>query len=169
MVKIEKWIRRKFHKSIFFLNQLRKSHSYHQKLKELVSRFQSWSKKRPWREENLIFGNESERGTSTPFSHYSSFDSLASSPQLKTEQQAKKYILASGDGLAEKSLESCNRKSGRTNLRSKSCFSKSLSLLDRAKREFDLGVEDESRLSNRRDVIMRDLINSAKSEGKDVL
>lgn len=77
-------------------------------------------------------------------------------------------ILSSEDKKTRKNFDLRNRKSDRTCLKSKSCFSKSLSLLDKVKRQFDDAIDNESRMSKGRDVILHDLVASHTSDGRDV-
>jgi hypothetical protein len=168
VIKIEKWIKRKFHKASFFLVELKKCHWEEIRYKTLVHRLKEWAVKRPWREEQLMFGEQSEGGTSTPFSHYSSFDSFASGNQKEASQRIEQVIISSDEKKQRRAFDLQNRKSEKTYLKSKSCFSKSLSVLDRVKRQFDDAVDNESRMSKQRDVILRDLVASHTSDGRDV-
>lgn len=168
IIKIEKWIRRKFHKSEFFLHELKK-HNWHSiRFRTLVNRFREWARRRPWRDEQLMFGERSEKGTSTPFSNYSSFDSYDTNNPKTTSKPVEQVVFSNAEGFAVRGGESYNRPSERTNLKSKSCFSKSLSLLERARREFDSAAEEESRMTRGRDVVARDLVNLTTSGGQDV-
>lgn len=116
-----------------------------------------------------MFGDKSEKGTSTPFSHYSSFDSFGTSNPDPKDRQVEQVIFSTAEGFPARGGESYTRKSERTNLKSKSCFSKSLSLLERARKEFDSAAEEESRMTRGRDVLTRDIVNLTTSGGRDVV
>jgi hypothetical protein len=161
-------MKRKFHKACFFLQDLKKYNWDQVRYKTLVFRLKEWSSKRPWREEQHVFGEQSDGGTSTPFSHYSSFDSLASVKDGCERPSIEQVVLCSAEKKTKKNFELHNRKSEKTHLKSKSCFSKSLSILDRVNKQFDDAVDNESRMSKRKDVILRDLVATHTSDGRDV-
>lgn len=89
---MEKWIKRRFQKVHFFLRDMQADEKNIAKLRSLTRRVKDYSSKKPWRKEIHRFGKEaqvqvSDHGTSTPFSHYSSFDSQDSSRKLQAKNQ----------------------------------------------------------------------------------
>ncbi len=165
VIKIEKWIRRRFHKTEFFLKDIKSNHWDENRYLSLLGRLREWGHSRPWRDEEALFREPSGKGTSTPFSHYSSFDSLNTIETSNRVLNVEKAIYASRDREAQNAygLDSYAAhghhipKSERTANKSKSCFSKSMSILDRARRVFGDAVDEESRLSRKRDVNIFDL------------
>lgn len=164
MIRIEKWIKRKFHKAIFFIEKLREltipvtnRELFEEKYESLKDRFTNWAVKRPWREECQLLDFQSDRGTSTPFSHYSSFETVKSLRSL-----AKKCAIEDLKGMDYRRDEDRSYAT-----KSKSCFSKSLSILERAKRIFT-EPEEESRFSRQKDINEVDLLVRRASTGKDV-
>lgn len=175
---MEKWTKRKFHKIEYFLKELSKSHWAEEVYTQLHLRVKRWAGLKPWKtqERQLSEQSHSIGGTSTPFSHYDSFSSL-SVGDVEKEDLNERGVVAhrlqpvcverSGSNSHSKTPP---RSSGLTGLKSKSCFSKSLSVLDRANRVFGEAREEESRLSRAgRDVKLGDLMGKGlASEGRDV-
>ena len=166
MVKIEKWVKRKFHKAVYFMIDLRNCGWAEARFDQLLKRLSDWAVQRPWREEKQLFCEEhSARGTSTPFSHYSSFDSLHTVESVEPKNPADKQFFMSGKPKKEQTIHRLDL----TGHKSKSYFSKSLSVLEKAHRAFKEAANDESRLSRKRDVRLTDVNPRVSSGLRDVL
>ena len=161
-------MKRKFHKAVYFLVDLKTSSWEDNRFEGLVRRLNEWAVLRPWREEKKLFGEEgrnSARGTSTPFSHYSSFDSLNTVESTEPRDPIEKLFFITGKARVGASME----KSDCTGHKSKSYFSKSLSVLDKANRAFNEAEADESHLSRKKDVRLTDVNPHVSSGYRDVL
>jgi regulator of replication initiation timing len=166
VTKIEKWVRRRFHKTAFFIEQFRTVGFNDIIAKSLMKKLKIWAQSKPWRNTPLTEEIEdSLRETSTPFSHYSSFYSNG--------EKRRGSMLVHRD-FVDDTMELAFPqnpclKSDNTGVISKSCFSRSLSALERAKKLFTkAGVEDEERPANLKDVMISDLKGKTSWDARDV-
>lgn len=174
LIKTQKWAKRRFHKTEFFLRELRNKGYKNDLFESLVRRLKEWAKAKPWfpRIDELLMIS-SGRGTSTPFSHYSSFDSevqecIDADDINLLPSPSGGVVKDIGISPVQPNSQNGQSKSERTNNISKSCFSKSLSVLDRAKKLFANSVEEGSNLSRKQDVKMTDVLPNQNSDIKDV-